>query len=102
MVARFDVAFASLASLRESFLESVYDARDAILDQDNIEIDKQPQAFVGQFQIAEELLLVHGCDSLHRLDLHDHFVLYDQVGVKAGIDTYRLVDYRYGLLACDA
>jgi hypothetical protein len=34
----------------------------------------QPQAFVGQFQITEELFLVHGCDGLHG---------------KAGIDTYR-------------
>src|SRR5439155_9169887 len=55
-----DVVFSSLASLRESFLESVYDVRDAVFDQDNIEVDEQPQRSVGQLQITEELLFVYG------------------------------------------
>ena len=36
-----------LASLLKSFLESVDDSRDAIFDQGDIEVDEEPQTFVG-------------------------------------------------------
>src|SRR5262249_52097070 len=82
-----------------SFFEPVDEAGDAIFYQGNVEIDEQSQAFVSEFQIGEELLLMHRRDALQRLDLYDYRVLHYQISVKSGVDTNRLVDYRNHLLA---
>ena len=43
----------------------------AFLDELDIEVDKQSQPLVGQAQMRQQLLLVHGRDGFDRLDLHD-------------------------------
>jgi hypothetical protein len=66
----------------ESFLESIDDSGDAMFNQGDVKVDEQPQPLVGQLQISQKLLLVYRCDSLQRLDLHEHFVLHHEVCVK--------------------
>jgi hypothetical protein len=46
--------------LLKSFLESVDDVDNAVFDQRDVEIDAQPQTFIGQLQIGEERLLCTG------------------------------------------
>ena len=38
----------------------VGDARDAVFDERNVEIDEQPQTFIRQPQVSQELFLVYG------------------------------------------
>ena len=59
-----------------SFLESVDDTGDAVFDEGDVEVEEQPQTFVGQFQVGQELLFVHRCDALQSFALHDHCILY--------------------------
>src|ERR1017187_400997 len=58
----------------KSFFQTIDDASDAALDQNDIEVDEQSQTLVGQLQIGEKLLLMHRRDGLHSLDFHDHLV----------------------------
>jgi len=51
---------ATLATWRESFLQSIDDAGDTVFDQGDVEVDQQSQSLVGQLQISEELLLCTG------------------------------------------
>src|ERR1035441_9248074 len=43
----------------KSFFQTIDDASDAALDQNDIEVDEQSQTLVGQLQIGEKLLLMH-------------------------------------------
>ena len=67
----------------KSFFESVDDTGDAVFHQGNVEVDEQPQTFVGQLQPGEKLLFV-------------------RVSVKSCEDVNRLVDHGNGLPARDA
>ena len=81
------------------FLQSIYDAGNAVLDERHLEVDQQPEALVRETEVSEELLLVNRVEHLDGLDFHDHFVFDDQIGPESGIDSDGLIDDRDRLLA---
>ena len=49
---------------------------------------QQPDSFVRQSQMSQQLFLVNGRDALGRLHFHYHHAIDNQVGSKATVQTY--------------
>src|SRR5437870_375061 len=64
------VSFASWRLCVRLIRHAVGNARDAVFDEGDIEINEQAQAFVGQPEMCQQLLLRDGCNRLHGFDLH--------------------------------
>src|SRR5712692_4209439 len=86
----------------KSLFQSVYDPRNAVLDQGHIEVDQQAESLVRQPQIGKKLLLANCNDLRQGFDFDNHFVLYYQIGAKAHFKTGPLLGYGYRLLSRDA
>ena len=54
-----------------------------------LKLMSSPRRLSASFVEIAKLLLVDGCNSFHRLDLHDDFVLDYQIRVKACINSDR-------------
>jgi hypothetical protein len=84
------------------FLESIDNASDPVFDQRHMEVDEQAEAFVGEPEIGEKLLLVYRSEQLDRFDFHDYFVFDNQISPKSSVKVDILIDHRNRLLTHSA
>jgi hypothetical protein len=88
----------SLYSVRNSLSQPVDNAGDAVPDRSHVEIDEQAEAFVGQPEIGQKLLLVDWGYQLNGFDCNDDLVFDHQIGPESGVDAEILIDHRDRLL----
>jgi hypothetical protein len=83
------------------FLKPIDNPRDSVFDSVDVEVDEQAKTLIRQFEISEQLFLMHWRDLLDRFHLDDYLTAHDQVGAKSGIEPHLIVNHWNRLLAYD-
>jgi len=83
---------------RNSISKPVDNSGDAVLDQRHVEIDEQAEAFVGQPEIGQKLLLMDWDYQVDGFDFDDDLICDHKVCAESSVDADILVDHRNRLL----
>lgn len=67
---------------------------EAILEGGNVEVEKQTDWLVAQFEVGDELCCVDVRKGVHGLDFNDHRVFTKNVESIADVDSNAIVDDR--------
>lgn len=67
------------------FLQTVYDAYDSLFNMSNIKIDKQTKLVTREFQVSQQLFVMHIQQRFYRLDFHNYAILNEQIQPKSNI-----------------
>ncbi len=58
---------------------TVHEAFDAVFQMNNVKVYKQSEGFATEFEVGEDLSLMHRADGIDRLEFHNHQVFDKQV-----------------------